>query len=124
MKLPITKEWLEKRAALENGHEISAGKPDYVPGFVPSAADRHYSMLIEIYDARIAELQATIDRLRSDRGYVIGCIDGFEIAIEQAAAIAGEYAGKHSAIAAKIRALDTASSHGEPPAPVERDGDR
>lgn len=52
----------------------------------------------------------TITRLRSERPYIVGCNDGFEEAILQAALVAGDYAGKQSPIAAAIRALSTPTS--------------
>lgn len=45
MKLPMDKEWLEKRAALEGNSEIGAGAT-YVPPFIPSDADKFYSKVI------------------------------------------------------------------------------
>lgn len=64
MKMPIDKEWYEKRAAVEADHEIGAGKPDYVPGFVPSAADQHYGGVIARYQLAISRLTLERDLLR------------------------------------------------------------
>lgn len=50
-----------------------------------------------------------LERFRSEREYIIGCNDGFDSAIGQAAIVAGDYAGKQSPIAAAIRALATPS---------------
>lgn len=58
MKLPIDKEWFEKRAAAEGDLEIGAGLPTYVPPFIPSDADRYYGAVIARLHARIAELEA------------------------------------------------------------------
>lgn len=64
MKMPIDKEWYEKHAAAEGDHEIGAGKPDYIPGFVPSAADQHYGGVIARYQLAIAKLTVERDLLR------------------------------------------------------------
>lgn len=66
MKLDITKEWLEKLAAAEGDEDPTTGKPEYIPGFVPSAADRHYGRIIAAYQARVSELEAGIKRLSDE----------------------------------------------------------
>lgn len=58
MKLEITKEWFEKAAAREGDLDATTGRPEYLPGFVPSAADRYYGGVIAKLTARIAELEA------------------------------------------------------------------
>lgn len=47
MNMNLTKEWFEKMTALEGELEIGAGVPDYLPGFIPSDADKHYGALVE-----------------------------------------------------------------------------
>ncbi len=42
MKLTITAEQAAEFAAREGDLDPTTGRPDYIPGFVPSAADRHY----------------------------------------------------------------------------------
>jgi hypothetical protein len=83
LKLEITKEWLEKRAALEGDSEIGAGLPTYVPPFIPSEADRYYGAIIAKMqaalashtsslaekDARIAELEAALKRAAASAGF-------------------------------------------------------
>ncbi|MBA4797060.1 MAG: hypothetical protein H2043_06630 [Rhizobiales bacterium] len=64
MKMPIDKDWYEKRAAAEGDHEIGAGKPDYIPGFVPSAADQHYGAVIARYQLAVQKLTVERDLLR------------------------------------------------------------
>lgn len=91
MKLEITKEWLEKRAALEGDSEIGAGLPTYVPPFIPSEADRYYGAIISKMqaaltyhtsalaerDARIAELEAANERLTAFvRSFKMTCVEG------------------------------------------------
>lgn len=55
----------------------------------------------------ISDAAAELERVYSERPYIIGCNDGFETAVEQAALVAGDYAGKQSPIVAGIRALST-----------------
>lgn len=62
MKMPIDKEWFEKRAAAEGDHAIGAGNPEYIPGFIPSDADRHHDRIASGLLSRIARLEA--DNLR------------------------------------------------------------
>lgn len=59
--MKITKEWFEKAAAREGDHEIGAGRlPTYIPGFVPSEADRYYNAVIAGLHSRIAELESAL----------------------------------------------------------------
>lgn len=59
---------LEKRAAAEGDREIGTGQlPSYIPGFIPSDADRYYNGIVAGLMKRIAELegapspQSTVD---------------------------------------------------------------
>jgi hypothetical protein len=63
LNLEISKEWLVQKAALEGDHEIGAGKPDYIPGFVPSAADRHY-------DRRIRDLYSLKNSVEAENAHL------------------------------------------------------
>ena len=65
------------------------------------------NILLRRAHSEIVQLRTELARFRSEREYIIGCNDGFETAIEQAALVAGDYAGKQSPIAAAIRALHT-----------------
>ena len=53
MKLVITAEQAAKLAAREGDLDPTTGKPDYVPGFVPSAADRHYERKVAALHAKL-----------------------------------------------------------------------
>lgn len=53
MKMPTDPNWYVKKAKLEDGCDVSAGLPPYIPGFVPSDADRHYERVIAKYQARL-----------------------------------------------------------------------
>lgn len=65
--LDITKEWFEKQSAKEGDLEIGAGRlPDYIPGFIPSAADRHYNSLFAGLQERIRQLEAERDEWKSE----------------------------------------------------------
>jgi hypothetical protein len=67
------------------------------------------------YAALLDEAAAELERMCSERAYIVGCNDGFETAIEQAALVAGDYAGKQSPIVAGIRALSTPTKPGDQP---------
>lgn len=60
MKLAITAEQAAKLAAREGDLDPTTGKPDYIPGFVPSAADRYYERRIE--RLRAASLETYLAR--------------------------------------------------------------
>lgn len=82
LELGITKEWFEKRAALEGDHEISAMNPEYLPGFVPSAADRHYA---HIASGLLKEIEA----LKQERDSLVHANHSQAYCIQQCAAIIG-----------------------------------
>lgn len=54
MKLTITAEQAADLAAREGDFDPTTGKPDYLPGFVPSAADRHYERRLAVLSAKLA----------------------------------------------------------------------
>lgn len=60
-QIGITKEWLEQKAALEGDSDPTTGTPTYIPGFIESEADRYYSAVISKLQARIAQLEASVD---------------------------------------------------------------
>jgi hypothetical protein len=64
--LNITKEWIAEKAALEGDGEIGAGVPAYIPPFIPSAADKYYSAVIEQYQSSVAGLTARIIELEEE----------------------------------------------------------
>ena len=66
MKLDITKEWFEQKAAKEGDLEIGAGLPTYVPPFIPSEADRYYGRIITNMQAEIDTLKMGIKRLSDE----------------------------------------------------------
>ena len=76
MNSDITKEWLEKRAALEGDSEISAGIPTYVPPFIPSDADRYYSAVIGQYQSAIDAHLQRIAELESDNAKAFDALKG------------------------------------------------
>lgn len=66
MKLPITRKWLSEKSAREGDADPTTGKPVYIPGFVPSAADRHYDAIISQYAAALAAKDAEIEELKTE----------------------------------------------------------
>lgn len=64
MKMPINKEWFEKKVAAEDDSDPTIGARGYTPGLVPSAADRHYGRIIDLYQNTVEKLTAERDLLR------------------------------------------------------------
>lgn len=54
MKMPPDPEWYAEKAKQEDGCDVSAGLPPYIPGFAPSDADIYYNI-------QIARLLRTIE---------------------------------------------------------------
>lgn len=46
MKMPPDPEWYAEKAKQEDGCDVSAGLPPYIPGFAPSDADIYYNIQI------------------------------------------------------------------------------
>lgn len=90
MKMPTDPKWYAEKAELENGCDVSAGLPPYIPAFVPSEADIHYNgaiakllRTIEASGREIIELQeelseanSKIARLRGSIEEALRCLDG------------------------------------------------
>lgn len=78
MKMPITEEWIVKKAAKEGDTDPTTGSVGYIPGFVPSAADRHYNAIISQYHERLAakdsEMAAANAELFHLRGVIEWCL--------------------------------------------------
>lgn len=54
MKLTITAEQAAMLAAREGDLDPTTGRPDYIPGFIPSVADRHYERKLAVLNAKLA----------------------------------------------------------------------
>lgn len=90
MKMPPDPEWYAEKAKLEDGQEISAGLPSYVPPFIPSEADRYYSGVIaklmrtietsgrEIIEQQedLSEAYTKIARLEGSIESALRCLEG------------------------------------------------
>lgn len=63
MKMPPDPEWYAEKAKLEDGCDVSAGLPPYIPGFVPSDADRFYNGIVVKMQIEMQRKDATIKKL-------------------------------------------------------------
>lgn len=60
MKLTITAEQAAKLAAREGDLDPTTGRPDYIPGFIPSLADRYYERRLAVLNAKLAAYEGIL----------------------------------------------------------------